>query len=79
MQKAYNRLFSFLRENERLGDRGEFSILNTTQGNFLGKSSSRLMLNRSVISNWTNAMESMNEGNNILDELYEEKKKLDPK
>lgn len=30
MQKAYNRLFNFLRENDRLGERGEFSILNTT-------------------------------------------------
>lgn len=30
MQKAYNRLFSFLKENDRLGERGEFSILNTT-------------------------------------------------
>ena len=79
MQKAYNRLYNFLKESERLGERGEFSILNTTQGNFLGKSSSKLMLNRSVVSNRTMGMESMNEGNNILDELYEEKKKLDPK
>lgn len=37
------------------------------------------MLNRSVVSNRTLPMESMNEGNNILDELYEEKKRLDPK
>lgn len=37
------------------------------------------MLNRSAISNRTNAMDSMNEGNNILDELYDEKKKLDPR
>lgn len=79
LQKAYNRLFSFLKENDRLGDRGEFSILNTTGANFMGKSQSRLMMNRSIISNRTLGMESMNEGNNILDELNDEKRKMDPR
>lgn len=37
------------------------------------------MLNRSVMSNRTLGLESMNEGNNILDELEDEKKKLDPR
>ena len=79
LQKAYNRLFSFLKENDRLGERGEFSILNTTGANFLGKSHSKLLLNRSIMSNSKLGLESMNEGNNILDELDEEKKKLDPR
>lgn len=79
LQKAYNKLFSFLKENERLGERGEYSVLNTTGANFLGKSQSRLFMNRSIISNRTLGMESMNEGNNILDELNDEKRKLDPK
>ena len=69
----------FLKENERLGERGEFSILNTTGANFLGKSHSKLLLNRSIMSNSKFGLESMNEGNNILDELDEEKKKLDPR
>lgn len=30
LQKAYNKLYFFLKESERLGERGEFSILNTT-------------------------------------------------
>lgn len=79
LQKAYNRLFMFLKENDRLGERGEFSILNTTGANFLGKSQSKLFMNRSIISNRTLGMESMNEGNNILDELNDEKRKMDPK
>lgn len=36
-------------------------------------------MNRSIISNRTLGMESMNEGNNILDELNDEKRKMDPK
>lgn len=79
LQKAYNRLFNFLRENDRLGERGEFSILNTTGANFLGNSNSWLLLNKSLMSNRNLGLESMNEGNNILDELYEEKKRLDPR
>lgn len=79
LQKAYNKLFSFLKDYDRLGERGEYSMLNTTGANFLGKSQSRLQMNRSIISNRTFGQESMNEGNNILDELNEEKRKMDPK
>lgn len=67
-----------MRESDRLGERGEFSILNTTGANFLG-GGGRSMLNRSVMSNRTLGLESMNEGNNILDELEDEKKRLDPR
>ena len=35
-----------------------------------------MLLNKSVFSNRTLAMESMNEGNNILDELNNDKYKL---
>lgn len=76
LQNAYNRLHGFLEENERLADRGEFSILNTTGVNLLAQSSSRLLLNKSVFSNRTLLMESMNEGINILEELNNEKNKL---
>ena len=79
LQKAYNRLYGFLKESERLGERGEFSILNVTGANFLGKSTSRLQFNRSIISNRTLGMDSINDGNNILDALNDEKRQMDPK
>ena len=65
-----------LRNNEALAEKGEFSILNSTHANLLNQSSSRMLLNKSVFSNRTLVMESMNEGNNILDELNCEKNKF---
>lgn len=44
----------------------------------MGKSQSHLF-NRSMYSNRGQNFESINEGNNFLDELNDEKRKLDPK
>lgn len=65
-----------MRNNEALAEKGEFSILNSTHANLLNMSSSKMLLNKSVFSNRTLVMESMNEGNNILDELNNEKYKI---
>jgi hypothetical protein len=68
LQDAYTRLSNFLRQNDKLADRGEFSILNTSQANFFNKS--RVSMNRSVFSNKNQSMqEELGYNMNILDEL----------
>jgi len=68
LQDAYLRLSNFLRQNDRLADRGEFSILNTSQANFFNKS--RVSMNRSVFSNKNQSMQDdLGYNMNILDEL----------
>ena len=74
IKDAYSRLASFLKQNNQLAERGEFSILNVTnQG--LNTVSRFSFNNRSMFSNRTNQFESVNEdfNMNILDELNVEK------
>ena len=69
LQDAYNRISNFLRQTDRLADRGEFSILNASQANFFNKS--RVSVNRSVFSNKNHSMQD-DVQLNILDELNNE-------
>lgn len=68
IKDAYGRISSFLKENNTLAERGEFSMLNVTGNNAHTKSRFSV---RSVFSNRTNQFESVNEDfhHNILDEL----------
>lgn len=70
LQEVYGRISRTLKAGERLAEKGEFSVLNTSQANFVNKSV--LSTNKSVISNRNDKNESMqNDGYmmNILDEL----------
>ena len=69
---AYGRISSFLRENQQLAERGEFSVLNATHNQI--NTRSRFSV-RSVFSNRTNQYESVNDdfNPNILDELNTER------
>ena len=74
IKDAYSRLASFLKQNNQLAERGEFSILNATnQG--INTVSRFSFNNRSMFSNRTNQYESVHDdfNMNILDELNTEK------
>jgi hypothetical protein len=63
LQNAYNRIHAFLKQNEQLAERGEFSMLNATGMNsqiMMSRSKSRFMVNESMMSNfkWESAMDS---------------------
>lgn len=68
IKDAYSRISSFLKENQQLAERGEFSVLNATHNNINTKSRFSV---RSMFSNRTNQYESVNDdfNPNILDEL----------
>lgn len=54
LQNAYNRIHSFLKQNEQLAERGEFSMLNATGMNshLMSRSRSRFLGNESMMSNF---------------------------
>ena len=63
LQNAYNRIHYFLKQNEQLAERGEFSMLNATGMNsqlMMSKSKSRFLGNESMMSNfkWESVMDS---------------------
>lgn len=62
LQNAYNRIHSFLKQNEQLAERGEFSMLNATGMNshLMSRSKSRFLGNESMMSNfkWESVMDS---------------------
>ena len=74
IKDAYTRLASFLKQNNQLAERGEFSILNATNQN-INTMSKFSFNNRSVFSNKTNQFESLHDdfNINILDELNTER------
>jgi hypothetical protein len=63
LQEAYGRISKAIRSGEKLAERGEFSMLNTSQANFVNKSV--VSTNKSVLSNKNESMQM----ENILDEL----------
>ena len=72
IKDAYARISIFLKENQQLAERGEFSVLNASNNNINTKSRFSL---RSVMSNRTSRVESINDefNTNILDELNVER------
>ena len=67
LQDAYNRISRALKMGEKLAEKGEFSILNVSQANFVNKSV--LSTNKSVLSNKNESMHMEGYTLNILDEL----------
>lgn len=77
LQDAYNRIVKRLREGERLAERGEFSMLNLSQANFVNKSV--VSTNKSIISNKNESMHADANVINILDELNNDNVLVNPK
>lgn len=77
LQDAYGRILKRLREGERLAERGEFSMLNLSQANFVNKSV--VSTNKSVISNKNESMHADGNMINILDELNNDNGLVNPR
>lgn len=70
LQDAYNRISRALKMGEKLAEKGEFSILNISQANFVNKSV--MSTNKSVVSLKNDSMQMEAYPLNILDELNNE-------
>lgn len=70
LQDAFGRISKALKMGEKLAEKGEFSMLNVSQANFINKSV--ISTNRSMLSNKNESMHMDPYTTNILDELNNE-------